>query len=497
MLAPPGELRLGRPSENDRVTDHLDVLIVGAGLSGVGAAYRVQTMCPGASYSVLESRDAIGGTWDLFRYPGVRSDSDMATLGYPFEPWDQRDSIAEGDQILAYIRSTAAKFGVDRRIRFGHRVVSANWRGDEARWHVTVDQDGERSRLTCGFLYLCCGYYDYEKAHSPRFAGLDDFTGQVVNPQFWPGDLETHGKNVVVVGSGATAVTLVPSLVELGAEVTMLQRSATWVTALPRRDRAGEIAHAVLPKRVAARAVRVKNIVTTTAFYELTRRRPKIARALLTKGAVRGLGSPDLVRDHFQPDYDPWDQRLCLAPDGDLFAALRSGRAQVVTDTIERFTPHGIRLASGRDLGADIVVTATGLTLKFAGGIAISVDGERRETSDLVSYRGAMFAGVPNLAACLGYVNASWTLRADITNQYVCRLVSLMREQGWRCATPRLPDGLSSRPLLPLSSGYVRRSSAVLPQQGDAAPWKMRQNYLLDRRDLRRADPTDALVFTA
>ncbi|MEO6997195.1 MAG: NAD(P)/FAD-dependent oxidoreductase [Terracoccus sp.] len=477
--------------------EHLDVLVVGAGLSGVGAAYRLQTMCPGLSYAVLEAREAIGGTWDLFRYPGVRSDSDMATLGYPFEPWDGRDAIADGDEIRSYIGHTAAKFGIDQRIRFGHSVIAADWSSEQARWTVTVERDGVRKRLTCGFLYLCCGYYDYERGHSPEFAGSDEFDGPVVHPQFWPDDLDVSGRKVVVIGSGATAVTLVPALEARGADVTMLQRSATWVTSLPRRDRGSDLARAVLPRAAAARLVRYRTIATTSAFYQLTRRRPKIARAMLTKGAERGIGSAEVVREHFQPVYDPWDQRLCLVPDGDLFEALRGGRARVVTDTIDRFTPSGIRLASGCDLAADVIVTATGLTLKFAGGIAISVDGQAQESGKLVTYRGAMFGGVPNLAACVGYVNASWTLRADLTSRYVCRLLNLMQQRGWRSATPQTPDGLSGRSLLPLTSGYVRRSEGVLPRQGDAAPWLMRQNYLLDQHDLRRADLTEAMAFTS
>ena len=479
------------------VTEHLDVLVVGAGLSGVGAAYRLQTMCPGTSYAVLEARDAVGGTWDLFRYPGVRSDSDMATLGYPFEPWEGRDSIADGDQIRDYIGRTATKFGIDERIRFGHAVVAADWSSEQTRWTVTVDCDGVRQQLTCGFLYLCCGYYDYEQGHSPEFPGREEFVGPVVHPQFWPENLDVAGRTVVVIGSGATAVTLVPALEKRGADVTMLQRSPTWVTSLPRRDRAGELARKILPRGAAVTLVRYWNIATTSAFYQLTRRRPKIARAMLTKGAERGIGSAEVVREHFQPAYDPWDQRLCLVPDGDLFAALRGGRARVVTDTIDRFTSSGILLTSGRELAADLIVTATGLTLKFAGGIAIRVDGQAQQSGTLLTYRGAMFAGVPNLAACVGYVNSSWTLRADLTSRYVCRLLTLMQQRGWRSATPQAPAGLSGRPLLPLTSGYVQRSQGVLPRQGDAAPWLMRQNYLLDQRELRRADLTEAMAFTS
>ncbi|EWT02365.1 oxidoreductase [Intrasporangium oryzae NRRL B-24470] len=477
------------------MTEHLDVLVVGAGLSGVGAGYRLQTMCPTKTYAILESRSAIGGTWDLFRYPGVRSDSDMQTLGYPFEPWVEAEAIADGGQILDYVRRTAAKYGIDKRIRFRHRVVAADWSSEDARWTVTVETGGGEQRLTCGFLYLCSGYYDYEQGHAPVFPGQDDFAGRIVHPQFWPEDLDVSGKKVVVIGSGATAVTLVPSLAELGADVTMLQRSQTWITSLPRRDRVADALRKVLPGQAAGDVIRYKNVLTTGAFYQLSRRRPRVARALLTKGAVRGLGSSELVREHFTPSYDPWDQRLCLVPDGDLFEAVRAGTAHVVTDTIDTFTASGIRLTSGRELDADVIVSATGLRMKIAGGIDISVDGERRPTHDLVVYRGMMFGGVPNLAICVGYVNASWTLRADLASRYVCRLLTHLDAHGWRSAMPVPPGGMDRRPLLPLSSGYVARAADQLPVQGDGAPWLMRQNYLLDRRDMLRGDVTEGMAF--
>ena len=475
----------------------MDVLVVGAGLSGIGAAYRLQTEAPTRTYAILEARASLGGTWDLFRYPGVRSDSDMMTLGFPFEPWTDPDAIADGPKILAYLESTARKHGIDRHIRFGHQVVAASWSSVEARWTVTVERAGGGSeQLTCRFLQLCSGYYDYERPHDPELPGIGSFAGDVVHPQFWPEGLPVAGRKVVVIGSGATAVTLVPSLADLGADVTMLQRTPTWVTALPRRDRVRDVVQQVLPSRAGGVVARYKNVLATMAFYELSRRRPAVAKSLLSKGAARALGSTTLVSDHFTPTYDPWDQRLCVVPDGDLFEAVRSGRAHVVTDTIETFTPDGIRLRSGRELAADVVVTATGLRIKVAGGIEFTVDGERRPTGELTVYRGAMFADVPNLAVTIGYVNASWTLRADLASRYVCRLLNHMERNGWRVAVPRAPEGMEGRPLLPLRSGYVERAAGELPQQGDAAPWLMRQNYLLDRRDMLRGDVTEAMAFS-
>ena len=484
------------PSEHFEPSEHLDVLVVGAGLSGIDAAYRLQTMLPGTTYAVLEARDALGGTWDLFRYPGVRSDSDMFTLGFPFEPWPAGEAIADGRRILDYLRRTAAKHGIDERIRFGHKVVAASWSSADARWIVTIERAGGTTQLTCGFLHLCSGYYDYDRGHAPTFPGLDDYDGILVHPQHWPDDLDVSGKQVVVIGSGATAVTLVPALAALGADVTMLQRTPTWVTALPRHDRVGQAVRRVLPERAAGTVVRYKNVVATSAFYQVSRRRPALAKALLSRAAARALGSQDLVDEHFTPAYDPWDQRLCVAPDGDLFEALRSGRAHVVTDTIERFTEGGVLLTSGRELPADVVVTATGLVMKIAGGIDIDVDGERRPTSELVVYRGTMFGDVPNLALSVGYVNASWTLRADLSSRYVCRLLAHMQAHGLRVAVPRPPRGMGENALLPLSSGYVARAASELPHQGDRAPWLMRQNYVLDRREMLHGDVTEGMEFS-
>ncbi|MCU1535924.1 MAG: FAD-containing monooxygenase EthA [Humibacillus sp.] len=475
--------------------EHLDVIVVGAGLSGIDAAYRLQTEAPSRRYTILEARDTLGGTWDLFRYPGVRSDSDMMTLGFPFEPWTDPDAIADGDKILDYLRSTARTYGIDERIRFAHKVVGASWSTPDARWTVTVEHDGTTERLSCSFLHLCSGYYDYDRPHDARLPGIDAFEGPVVHPQFWPDDLEVAGRRVVVVGSGATAVSLVPALVDRGAEVTMLQRTPTWITSLPRRDKARDLVQRVLPAGAGGAVARYKSVLGSMGFYELTRRRPSFARSLLTKGATRALGSPEMVADHFTPTYDPWDQRLCLVPDGDLFAALRSGHADVVTGAIDTITADGVRLKDGRELAADVIVTATGLRIKVAGGIDLVVDGRRRPTGELTVYRGLMFDGVPNLALCIGYVNASWTLRADLVSRYVCRLLGHMDQHAWRVAVPTTPPRGSGRPLLPITSGYVQRAEAELPRQGDAAPWLMRQNYLLDRRDMLHGDVTEAMAF--
>ncbi|CAM03565.1 cation diffusion facilitator CzcD-associated flavoprotein CzcO [Saccharopolyspora erythraea NRRL 2338] len=481
--------------------EHLDVVIVGAGLSGIGAAYRLQTECPGRSYAVLEARDAMGGTWDLFRYPGIRSDSDMFTLGYPFKPWREAKSIADGPSILSYIRRTAAEYGIDERIRYRTKVVSADFSTRTARWTLTLDVRDETGRteqrtLTCDFLYTCAGYYDYEQGHDPVFPGVESFGGTVVHPQFWPEDLDYRDKRVVVVGSGATAVTLVPSMAEDAARVTMLQRSPTWISPVPGRDRIADGIRAVLPADLAHRLLRAKNIAFTTGFYQFCRRWPKAASKLLTRLSTRALKDPEAVDEHFTPSYRPWDQRLCAVPDADLFRAIRGGRAEVVTDHIESFVPEGIRLRSGRVLEADVVVTATGLRLLAFGGITPHVDGRAVELSEQFVWRGAMLTGVPNFAMCIGYTNASWTLRADLSSRLVCKVLQLMDRQGYAAVVPAPDRKLAERPLLDLDSGYVRRSIDAFPRQGDRWPWRMRQNYPLDAMATLRGDLAGDLSVT-
>ncbi|HEV7657808.1 MAG TPA: NAD(P)/FAD-dependent oxidoreductase [Mycobacteriales bacterium] len=462
-------------------TDHVDVLIVGAGLSGIGAACRLRIDAPGTSYAIVEARGASGGTWDLFRYPGVRSDSDMFTLGYPFRPWTQPNAIADGGDILRYVRETAAAYGVDEHIRYDTRVIGADWSAAEARWTVTVEHAGARSTHTCGFLYLCSGYYRYDEGYTPSWPGRADFTGTVVHPQHWPEDLDLTGKRVVVIGSGATAVTLVPAVADTAAQVTMLQRSPSFVMSLPDRDPIADLLRRVLPARRAYAAVRRKNIWTATAIYRLFRRYPGWARGLLRKGVVKRLPVGYDVDTHFTPAYEPWDQRLCLVPGGDFFTAISSGRADVVTDHVERFTSTGLRLRSGASLDADVIVTATGLTLLPLGGLELTVDGEAVVIPERVAYKGMMLDGVPNLAFATGYTNASWTLKVDLVSAYVARLLVFLRQRGYAVVTPRLPaEPMATGPIIEMTSGYFERSRAALPLQGDRAPWRLRQHYAKD-----------------
>ncbi|GAB2702791.1 flavin-containing monooxygenase [Nocardia thraciensis] len=460
--------------------EHLDVVIVGAGLSGIGAAYRLQTEHPGRGYAILEARESMGGTWDLFRYPGVRSDSDMFTLGYPFKPWRDAKSIADGPSILRYIRETAAENGIEQRIRYGAKVIAAAWSSDDSRWTLTVEQGGERHSLTCGFLYCCAGYYNYEQGHAPQFPGVESFSGQLVHPQFWPEDLDYAGKRVVVIGSGATAVTLVPAMADQAELVTMLQRSPTWISAVPGRDKYADRIREVLPPKLAHRVIRTKNILFNVGFYQYCRRRPEAARKLLTDLSTRILKDRELVAEHFTPSYDPWDQRLCAVPDADFFKAMKKGKAEVVTDHIETFAPEGIRLQSGRVLEADVVISATGLKLLAFGGLSLTVDSAPVNLADQFVWQGAMLTGVPNFAVCIGYTNASWTLRADLTSRLVCKVLAHMDRRGYRAVVPEPQGQLDETPLLDLASGYIQRSIGDFPRQGHRHPWKVRQNYLLD-----------------
>ncbi|GIE18832.1 flavin-containing monooxygenase [Winogradskya humida] len=455
------------------MADHFDVLIIGAGLSGIGAAWRLQQQRPGTTYAILESRADLGGTWDLFRYPGVRSDSDMFTLSYPFRPWRGERSLADGPAILDYIRDTARDGGILPHIRFGTRVLSAAFH--DGRWSVTTSS----GTLTCDFLYACTGYYDYEAGYQPEFPGADDFQGRIVHPQFWPADLDHAGKRVVVIGSGATAVTLVPALAATAAHVTMLQRSPTYIAARPDHDPVADTLRKRLPPALAHRVIRAKNILITQGFYHLARRRPERVKSILRTFALHHLDDPAYLDEHFTPSYQPWDQRLCVVPQGDLFAAIRSGRAAMATAHIDRFVPTGIRLTDGRVLEADVVVSATGLSVLAIGGAELTVDGKKVNLGETVAYRGMMLGGIPNFAFCVGYSNASWTLRADLSHRYVCRLLGHMAKHGYTTATPGIPAG-ERRPLMELTSGYIQRALNNFPSQGDRAPWTVRQNYLIE-----------------
>ncbi|WP_280242410.1 flavin-containing monooxygenase [Nocardia abscessus] len=488
-------------TESVAVPEHLDVVIVGAGLSGICAAYRLQTECRGKTYAVLEARDALGGTWDLFRYPGIRSDSDMFTLGYPFKPWREAKSIADGPSILRYITETATEHGIDRHIRYRTRVVAADWDSGTARWTLTLEQrdaaGGTETRtLTCGFLYACAGYYDYEQPYAPEFPGISSFAGAVVHPQFWPEDLDYRGKRVVVIGSGATAVTLVPAMAQQAQLVTMLQRTPTWISAVPGRDKVADKIRELLPPRLAHRVIRTKNILFGIGFYQYCRRRPEAARKLLTGLTTRILKDDKAVAEHFTPSYNPWDQRLCAVPDADFFKAMKKGKAEVVTDHIDAFVPEGIRLKSGRVLEADVVITATGLKLLAFGGIAPSVDGARVELAEQFVWQGTMITGVPNFAVCIGYTNASWTLRADLTSRLICKVLNHMDRKGYAAVVPQPQGELDEHPLLDLASGYIQRSIGDFPRQGDRHPWKVRQNYLLDSATTLRTDLDKTLTAT-
>ncbi len=479
-------------------SDHFDVLIVGAGLSGIGAAYRLQTDCPSKSFVILEGRADLGGTWDLFRYPGIRSDSDMFTLGYPFRPWKEARAIADGPSILEYIHETADEFRIEQHIRYRHHVAGASWDSSTSLWTVEA-QVGDAAQpvtFTCSFLYMCSGYYSYEGGYKPDFPGRDRFAGPVIHPQEWPEDLDYSGKQVVVIGSGATAVTLLPAMAERTAHITMLQRSPTYIASLPAVDPIARALRKWLPDRLAHRLARWKSVLLTLAFYQFCRRQPKLAKRMLNSLTARQLPSDYDLDPNFNPSYNPWDQRMCLVPDGDLFTAIRDGRASIVTGQIDTFTERGIRLQSGQELDADIVVSATGLQLIACGGLRLDVDGRAVDPGATFVYRGFMLSDIPNFAMCVGYTNASWTLRADLTSQSVCRVLNQMDRNGHQQVVARFGDrSAPSRPLLDLNSGYVQRSAELLPKQGDRAPWRLRQNYVLDYFSAKFGNVAENLEF--
>jgi cation diffusion facilitator CzcD-associated flavoprotein CzcO len=480
------------------MTEHFDVVIIGAGLSGVDAAYHLQTHCRNKSFAILEARDAIGGTWDLFRYPGIRSDSDMYTFGYSFRPWLLNAAIADGDSIRTYIRETAAEYGMDRHIRFHHRVKRASWSSADALWTLEVERGGnERVRFTCNFLLGCTGYYDYASGYTPDFPGAKNFRGRLVHPQQWPQDLDSAGKRVVVIGSGATAVTIIPAMAETAAHVTMLQRSPSYILSLPLNDSLAALLRRFLPVKLAFSIARWRNMLRAFLFYRLCRSKPEAGKKWIMQQVRDQLGDDYDVETHFTPRYNPWEQRLCIAPDADFFRAIKAGKADVVTDEIEAFTETGIRLRSGRQLQADIIVTATGLKLMVLGGVEVSVDGRPVNFADTMNFKGAMVTDIPNLAFVFGYTNASWTLKADLIAGYVCRLINYMDERGYASCTPRLRDpSIFPKPFIDFSSSYVRRAIDLFPRQGSKRPWKLNQNYMRDFLALRFAPVDDkALEF--
>lgn len=478
--------------------NHYDVIIVGAGLSGIGAAHNLQEKCPEKSYIILEGREAIGGTWDLFKYPGIRSDSDMFTLGYSFKPWKDQKAIADGPSILKYIRETAEEGGIDKNIRFNHKVTGSSWSSDTNQWTITstIANSTEQKFYTCSFLFICSGYYNYDEGYTPEFAGREDFAGKIIHPQHWDTALDYTDKKVVVIGSGATAVTLVPEMAKKAREVVMLQRTPTYIMTAPEKDKIANTLRKIMPDKMAYFLSRWKNILMSILFFNASRKWPNTMKNLLKKGVKKEMGDQYKEED-FDPPYFPWDQRLCLVPDSDLFAALKTDRARIVTDQIEKFDKNGILLKSGDHLDADIIVTATGLNMLLVGGMTLHVDGEEVEASKVYCYRGMMLSGVPNMAFTIGYTNASWTLKCNLTNEYVCRLLNYMSENNLHVVTPQVQESeMTSEPLLDFNSGYVLRSIDNLPKQGSKDPWKVRQNYIYDIFNIRHSSLKDkALVY--
>ena len=487
-------------SDRSMAVEHFDVLIIGAGLSGIAAAHYLQSRCPERTFAILEARDAIGGTWDLFRYPGIRSNSDLYTFGFSFAPWRDEKAIADGPLILGYVRETAGKFGIDKRIRFNQKVTGATWDTSRGQWTVDVKAGTEEApvRYTCCFLYLCTGYYDFDEGYTPQWPDMQKFGGTIVHPQHWPENLDYVGRNIVVIGSGATAVTLVPAMAPRAAHVTMLQRSPTYIVALPAKDRIANWLRGSLPERLAHGLARWKNILLTMFFYNMARLRPKATKQQILRLAKSQLTPEFDAERHLSPRYKPWDQRLCLVPDGDLFKAIRSGRVSIVTDEIAAFTEKGIRTRSGQHVEADIIVTATGLKLKLLGGVRLASDGKPVDLSKSFIYKGMMFSNVPNLAYSIGYTNASWTLKCELIARYVCRILKHMKEHGYSTATPRVHGNPGEEPAIGLTSGYVQRALPNLPKQGSKTPWKLYQNYALDLVTLRFGPVEDGTMeFTS
>ncbi len=483
--------------------EYLDVLIIGAGVSGIGAACHLSMKCPHHRFAVLEGRADLGGTWDLFRYPGVRSDSDMYTFGYNFRPWTDGKDIADGKDILRYVRETAACYEVDRKIRFRHRITRCQWDSSTQHWTVSgLKDDDEAFSIECNYLICCTGYYDYEQGYVPKFAGYENYRGTIAHPQHWPEDLDYQDKKVAVIGSGATAITIVPSMANKAAKVFMVQRSPTYIFSRPAIDALAAWFNRYLPLRLAYSLNRAKNVMISILVYTLSQRYPNFVRKLLRKQAEKELGDKVDIDTHFNPRYKPWDQRMCLIPDSDLYQALREGKAEMVTDSIECFTESGLKLGSGREIEADIIVPATGLKVQPLGGIEVEVDGKKLNPVELLNYRGMMFDGVPNLTAIFGYTNASWTLKADLSSEYVCRLLNHMRAKGYRQAMPSTQFGrrhwefvdMGREPIVGLSAGYIQRAKNILPKQGSKFPWRNNDNYFLDRMSIKYGRLNDGVM---
>ena len=475
-------------------TNHFDVVIVGAGISGIGAAYHLQTNSPNKSYAIFEARDAIGGTWDLFRYPGIRSDSDMFTFGFKFKPWTSPKAISPGEDIRNYLNDAATENGIDKHINFAHKVIAADWSSKTSLWTLQVETkaSGETLSISCNFFFSCGGYYNYDEGYTPDFARADTFKGSIIHPQHWPEDLDYSDKNIIVIGSGATAVTLVPTLAKTAANVTMLQRSPTYIASRPEQDKMANMFRRYLPSKVAYSLSRWKSVLVGMYLYSVSKRKPEQAKKFIINSIKNYLGPDYDVDKHFTPSYDPWDQRVCLVPNGDLFKAIKHGKATMVTDHVECFTNQGIKLQSGGELSADIIITATGLKAEILSGMSLSIDGKKIDVSETYCYKGMMLSGIPNFAFSMGYTNASWTLKSDLIGEYVCRLLNHMDKKQWTSCLPTVPaKGIDAEPIMDFTSGYVLRALDQLPKQGANKPWKLYQNYILDRLSLGMGAVTD------
>jgi cation diffusion facilitator CzcD-associated flavoprotein CzcO len=480
--------------QTDTTADQFDLIIIGAGLSGIGTAYWLQKKCPAKNFTILEARNTLGGTWDLFRYPGIRSDSDMFTFGYRFKPWRNPQSLSDGPSILKYLEETATENGIRQKIRFGHKVVGADWNSEKASWHLTVETAQGTQNLYSRFLSMCSGYYNFNEAYRPSFSGEALFRGQIVEPQFWPEKLDYSDKEVVVVGSGASAVTIVPEMAASCKHVTMLQRSPTYIMTLPNRNKLFQRLSKWVSQKAAYRVTRWRNLLLSMIMFRLTRVFPHLVKRLLIGAAAKQLPPGYNVHKHFNPAYNPWDQRLCVVPDGDLFGAIRSGKASVETDEIRSFMPTGIRLRSGKTLEADIVVLATGLKIMLLGGAEIWVEGKQVHTNEVMMYKGMMISDVPNFTIAFGYTNASWTLKTDLTANYLCKLLNYMDRKKYTVVTPRKPADVEPEPFLHFTSGYVLRADGILPRQGSRKPWRVYQNYLQDMFTIRYGRIADGVL---